>query len=309
MPVVTDGQTQFIMYENGEADIGPAGQVRTDPNSPYFHHLTATRSGGCCFYFGFDFSKPPFEDRDVRAALTHAVDMATIIPIVQPGSKAAAGMINGQLPCNDPAKSVYAYDPAKAKEHLAMSSYGSATNLPPITVSVRSKTFIQIAELMQEALMDNLGVQLNINIYERGQALPPENNIVRLSNGSTIPDYANVVWTLGHSKSGRMADLGIASLPGQAEIDALIDRATLLPLNHPDRCSQFQEVERRTLERYDRIYLSEVAGNPRQNVVQPWLLGYATQWYGDWLNVPYWKIGKRDLSLYPGHCWSPSTVC
>jgi ABC-type transport system substrate-binding protein len=303
MPVVPDAQTQFIMYENGEADSGPATFVKEDPNHPLYHHLTATRAGGCCFYFGFAFNKPPFEDRDVRAALTHAVDMGSIIPIVAPGSSAAAGMINGDLPCVNPEKSVYAFDPAKAKEHLAMSSYGSAANLPPITVSVRSATFIQIAELMQESWMDNLGVQLNIHIRERGQSIPPDANMYRRSLGAGVPDYASVVWMLGHSASGAIDNLGFETDAQQAEIDALIDAASILPLSHPDRCKQYQEIERRTIERYDRIYLQSVQGNFAQSVVQPWVLGYATQWYGDWYNVPYWKIGKRDLSLYAGHQW------
>ena len=303
MPVVTDQQTQSIMYENGEADVGPNFAIKDNPSHALFGDLTYNRSGGCCYYFAFAFNKAPFEDRNVRAALTHAFDMTAAVSAVFPGSGTAAGMINGDLPCVNPDKAPYAFDAEKAREHLAMSTYGSAANLPPITVSLGSANFIQIAELMQESWRDHLGVELTIVKRESGQSIPPEANMYRRSLGTTVPDYANVVWMLGHSESSAVDDLGFKTNPKQAEVDALIDAASVLPLSHPDRCAKYQEIENKVIDDYYRMYSLTVEGGHASNAVQPWVLGYSTQWYGDWYNVPYWKIGKRDRSLYTGHVW------
>lgn len=215
MPVVTDQQTQFIMYENGEIDVGPNFAVKEDPSHPFYNDMIYPRSGGCCYYYAFNLGKAPFEDRNIRAALAHAVDMETIVSAVFPGSGTAAGIINGDLSCIDPEKEVYRYDPDKARQLLAESTYGSGANLPAITVSLKSANFIKIAEVMQEQWRDNLGVELSILRRESGQSIPPEANLYRRSHGTVVPDYGQIMWALSHSKSGSVDDLGWEADPGQ----------------------------------------------------------------------------------------------
>jgi ABC-type transport system substrate-binding protein len=303
MPVVTDQQTQFIMYENGEIDVGPNFAVKEDPSHPFYNDMIYPRSGGCCYYYAFNLGKAPFEDRNIRAALAHATDMETIVSAVFPGSGTAAGIINGDLSCIDPEKEVYRYDPSYARQLLADSTYGSGANLPPITVSLKSANFIKIAEVMQEQWRDNLGVELNILRRESGQSIPPEANLYRRSAGTVVPDYGQIMWALSHSKSGSVDDLGWEADPNQAKIDALVDKASTLTLDDPGRCDAFIEAERALTDSYKRIPSLAVAGGHAGNLVAPWVLGFQAAWYGDWANVPYWKIGKRDRSLYPGHSW------
>jgi ABC-type transport system substrate-binding protein len=302
MPHVDDQQTRFIMFENGEADIGPNFAVREDPSHALYGEITHRRAGGCCWYVGFAIDKAPFEDMKVRAALAHAVDLETIVDAVYPGSFLASGIINGDLPCADPQKTPYEYDPEKARQLLAESTYGSAANLPPITVSLRNAQQIQIAVLTQEAWRDNLGVELTLHKRERGQTIPPEANLYRRSRGTSSPDVAELVWEMSHSDSTLHDDLGWDTDPGQAKIDALIDSAMMLPLDDPGRCDAFIEVERAMQDSYKFLPNSGV-GSGDGNLVAPWVLGYQTKWYGDSTNLPYWKIGQRDRSLYPGHTW------
>ena len=302
MPNIQDQQTRFIMYENGEADIGPNFAVRDESSHTLFGDVTFNRSGGCCWYVGFALDKQPFEDINVRAALAHAVDLSTIVDAVYPGSFLAAGIINGDLPCADLQKTPYEYDVAKAKQLLAESTYGSAANLPPITVSLRNAEQIQIAVLTQEAWRDNLGVELTLHKRESGQTIPPEANLYRRSRGTSSPDVAELMWEMSHSDSTLHDDLGWSTDPGQSEIDALVDAAMTLPLDDPGRCDAFIEVERAMRASYKFLPNSGVGSGPG-NLVAPWVLGYQTRWYGDSTNLPYWKIGERDRSLYPGHTW------
>jgi ABC-type transport system substrate-binding protein len=303
MPVVPDAQTQMIMYENGEIDVGPNTQVREDPSHPLFNDMSNNQSGGYGYYFLLHLNKPPFEDKKVRMALTHAVDMQSIVPALFPGSSTAAGIINGDLACNDPNVKPYRYDPAYARQLLSESTYGSAANLPPIQVSLRWVGAIQTAEVMQEQWRDNLGVELIITRRERGQSIPPESNMKRRSRGTSNPDYGGLVWELIHSESPLQDDIGFEVSEDSGKLDALVDHAVTLALDDPGRCAAFQEAEQLYLDSYLAIPFLGSSGGPG-NLVQPWVLGYQAGWYGDWTNLPYWKIGKRDRGLYPNYKWS-----
>jgi oligopeptide transport system substrate-binding protein len=303
-PTIPDRDTRAIMYENEEIDISPAaGHIRDDPDHKLWGDVTCCNRIGGLYYYDFHLDKPPFEDPKVRAALFHAVNMPEIVSAVWNGG-VETGIIQGDLPCVDPLKKPYKYDPDLARQLLAESTYGSADNLPPMVVSDKAGVgvYINTMTLMQEQWRDNLGAELITIHREPGLAIGPEVNLKRRSAAAFVPDYGKLVWDLGHSESARVNDLGWELDPEQPKIDALIDRAMVMTMADPNRCKAFIEADRAVTEAYRRIPIFTVKGGPG-SMVAPWVLGFEQQWFGDWTNVPYWKIGKRDRSLYPDYSW------
>ena len=303
-PAIPDTQTRLIMYENDEIDYAsPDGRIKDDPDHPLHGDITCCRRIGGLYYYDFHLNKPPFEDPKVRAALFHAVNMPEIVASVWNGT-VATGIMQGDFPCFDSLKQPYRYDPEYARQLLAESTYESADNLPPMVVSDKAGVgvYINTMTLMQEAWQDNLGAVLTTIERESGQQIGPDVNIKRQSAAAFVPDYAKYLWDLGHSDSARVQELGWKADPAQAKIDALIDRAMVMTMDDPDRCKAFVEADRAVSAEYRRIPIFTVKGGTT-SMVAPWVQGFELAWYGDWTNVPYWKIGKRDRELYPNHSW------
>ena len=312
---IPDQQTRFIMYENAEVDIGPNFAVKDDPSHSLFGEVTYQNNGGLGWFFAFHLDKPPFEDKNVRAAMVHAIDM---IPIVEGvfNETTATGIINGAMNCIDPEKlpypgtgenpwsGVYRYDPEYARQLLAESTYGSASNLPPIVVWLRRDDQTQVGVLMQEALRDNLGVEMSIVRFERGQTIPPESNIKRRSRGTGFPDPAVLMRDMAHSSSGLIRDLGWHQSPAGPVIDKLVEEALALPLDDPRRCDAFIQAERLATADYRYMPNRGIQASGPNRLIAPWVLGFQSgAWRGAFIGTAYWQIGERDRSLYPNHEW------
>ena len=91
----------------------------------------------------------------------------------------------------------------------------------------------------------------------------------RISLGSWIPDPIQIVSNLTRKDSIE----ALSNIPGGYPImDALVEYARSLPLDHPDRCKAFQAVEEEYLDKVYMIPMWEVQGV--KWLVQPWLIGF-----------------------------------
>ncbi len=160
------------LYEQGAIDVvsvssGYMDQV-TDPANPLHLELQSTPELSL-YYIGFDVTKPPFDDKNVRLAFCHAVDRERIVSVLFNGSVGlAGGIVPAGMPGYDPNLDPYGYDPELARELLAKSSYGSADALPPITVTV-SGYANDVPSYIAAALygwQENLGVVASVRQLE-----------------------------------------------------------------------------------------------------------------------------------------------
>jgi oligopeptide transport system substrate-binding protein len=289
LPVVPDVQTRYIMYENGEIDMSDVPSEAFYPEHRFNNEIRATRGGGL-YYMALKTERQPFDDINVRKAIAHGVDMKTIIESVfEPTGVWATGIISPSLPCfEEAANPGYVYDPELARASLAQSTYGSGANLPPMTVAVKSTQFIQVAELMQEQLRDNLGLELNIMRTERGQEIPDTVNMRRRSKGQKQPDVDEVVSFMTYSKNFSAKESGFVD----PVIDAFIEAGKGSALDDPARCTNFVNAEQKFLDGYYAIPLGAVVSGG-QWLMQPWVLGFDFYFYGDWINLPFMKIATR----------------
>jgi len=295
-PTITDLQTGYIMYENGELDVLYADSVRQpaiwQPDNPYHGDLVPNGGKGL-WYSTFVQGHEPMDDINIRKALVHAADMWNIVPaILGPLAEYGAGIITSGNACWQ-AGTGYEYNPELAREALAASKYGSAENVPSITLEISRPSIIRIFEVVQEQWKDNLGIELNLVRLEPGQQRRDVVEIRRSSLGARIPDPSGILTDLGHSTSGTVKNTGKFSNP---QLDALIDAAGSMSLTDPNYCAAWQEIERTIMDNY--YYFPLMAGDPSTWVIQPWVKGYVGS-LGQYMNtLPWWQIGVRERDLY-----------
>ena len=105
----------WIAYD---ATLGPA--LREDPS------LSVT-------YYGFDASRPPFDDARVRQAFALAVDWRRLAALDEPGSSiAASGMVPAGIPNRPDGDYLPPYDPVRARQLLADAGYPGGRGFPDV---------------------------------------------------------------------------------------------------------------------------------------------------------------------------------
>ncbi len=299
---VPDRQVQEIQFRNSEIDVGfPFGDI-ADIMSPghdlNMDMLFRPAPAAGMWYFAFDQTKPPFDDINVRKAFLHGADHKTITETLWPANFVATELMNPGFPCAQPEGHYtgWAYDPDMAKEALAASSYGSADALPAMTVSVFRPVIVSQAEVIQEQLKENLGVTLNIEVRESGQAEGEEVGIYRRSGGTAIADPDPALWGITHPDAPTPA--GIMHPSNADRMRELWTTARSLSLDDPGRCAAFQAIEKEWLDSYPVMPIIG-EGKFGSNVgimVQPWMrdwdhLGQNGAFY---IGMPYWKVATRD---------------
>jgi oligopeptide transport system substrate-binding protein len=231
-----DSVEQLVNYEAGLLDVAEVplaeiDRVRADPVLSEELNISPTR---CSYYYGFNTSKPPFDDPKVRRAFSWAIDRQALVENVTKGGQEPArwfarpGLTAAPSPKQgDDFGPPPTADVEKAREFLAASSYGSAENLPEITLMHNeSAGHARIAEAIQQNWKENLGVDVNIATQEWKVYLqileedPPQ--IWRLGWCDDYPDASNFAKDVFHSDSGN-------NYTGWSndEFDELVDEAAL----------------------------------------------------------------------------------
>ena len=291
LPTVPDLQVNYIMYEAGEADAMFADSGRQpalwDPEHK-FHGDLKPRGGAespSLWFMEFKTDHPPFDDINVRKAFAHAVDMENIVPAVLGAMvKAGAGIIVEGNACWQPGTG-YDYDPAKARQFLKDSRYGGPEGVPSITVEVGRPAIIRVLEVLQEQWKDNLGIEINLVRLEPGQQRQAVTEFARRSGGQRIPNPSHL-----------LVNLADAPVLQQGGINAMIKPALSMPLDDPNYCEVWNEIERFIIDAY--TFLPLQGGDFASWAVQPWVFGYETTFGDAFLTLPWWVIGTRDRSLY-----------
>ncbi len=110
-------------------------------------------------YYGFDTSRPPFNDVRVRRAIAEAVDWRRLATLA--GSSGTVQVANSMVPPGIPGRSdadfVPAYDPAAARKMLAEAGYPGGAGFPATTLMTSGGPFDQ-------ALVDDVKRELGISL-------------------------------------------------------------------------------------------------------------------------------------------------
>ncbi len=220
---ILQGGSPMSMYENGELDIvwvgpGDIERVRDDDN-PLHTELTIVPQLDVQ-YLAFDVTQPPFDDIKVRQAFALAVDRTRIAEVLSKGTMIpAAGIVPPGMPGYE-RPALPAYDPSRARQLIAESSYGGVSRLPPVTLAIggSSGELPPTIEAIVAMYHENLGVE--IEVVQDDALLAGRPQFFSMGWIADYPDPEDFLDILFHSQSGLNY-----SHYSNAEVDGLLEAA------------------------------------------------------------------------------------
>jgi len=223
------GGVPMNMYETGEIDVTGVGisyiEKVTDEAAPFYQDLRVTPELSFA-YIGFDTTKPPFDDVNIRRAFSLAIDKDKLVSLVFKGmAQRADGILPPGMPGYNEGLSGLSFDVGKAKELIASSKYGDVSRLPPITITTAGwgGLISQDLEAIVYQWRQNLGVEVKVRQLEpeRFPYLKEEKDEMFYTGWvADYPhpqDFLDVLFYTG-------ADYNYGGY-SNPEIDALLDRA------------------------------------------------------------------------------------
>jgi oligopeptide transport system substrate-binding protein len=166
------GGSALVSYEDGNIDVTGVGLDdldRVQDPSDKLHAEYETTPSQSIDYIGFNTQSAPFDDPKVRQAFALAIDRKKIAEVVLKSSVPVAnGILVPGVPGYTPDDKTYPYDPARAKQLLSESKYGS--NVPEVTMALSGAgaTAGPYDEALVQMWKDNLGVDVKITQAEAG---------------------------------------------------------------------------------------------------------------------------------------------
>ncbi len=170
--VELQGGSSLVAYEDGEIDFTGIGlddleRIQDPSDELNAEYQQVPRQS--LDYIGFNTNVPPFDDPKVRQAFALSVDRAKIAEVILQGAiPVANGILMPGVPGYAPEDKTYPFDPQRARDLLAESTY--AGNLPEITLaeSGAGATVGPTTEAIVQYWKDELGVEVKIQQAEAG---------------------------------------------------------------------------------------------------------------------------------------------
>jgi len=222
------------LYETGDVDVAGVSlsyiDRASDPAGPFAGQLQ-TAPELSYFYVGFNLKEPPFDDPLVRRAFTMALDRERMARLLYRDTVTAArGVLPPGLPGHDPDLAGLPFDPEAARELIRRSTYGSAANLPPITLTEAGYGGIVSGQIEAMVVLwrETLGVEVSVRqvepmvfFYDLTEELDQLYTIGWIADYPHPQNFLDVLY-----RSGSAYNHGGYRDP---EFDALLDRANTEP--------------------------------------------------------------------------------
>jgi ABC-type transport system substrate-binding protein len=149
------GRSPVAAFEAGDVDLTPiasfdAPWISYDPTlGPQLREDSSLSLN----YYGFDTSRPPFDDVRVRQAFARAVDWRRLVSLVAGDTAAVAtSMVPPRVPGRSATDFLPAYDPAGARSLLSAAGYPGGAGFPETTMRTFGTQFdpAVVAEIKRE---------------------------------------------------------------------------------------------------------------------------------------------------------------
>jgi oligopeptide transport system substrate-binding protein len=214
--MVQEDSTGVAMYENDELDfygaqigsIPPADmdRMKTDPELSKQLNIVPDLA---CYFYGFNVTKPPFDNVLVRKAFAGSIDRQKLIDTVTKANQEPATTFTprGVFGFVAPEENIgIKYDPEQARKWLEEAGYPGGEGLPEITLMFNFTEGHQaIAQFVQAQWKENLGVEVKLANQEWKVYLDTLTEdapqVYRTGWGADYPDANNFLNEVMHSES------------------------------------------------------------------------------------------------------------
>ncbi|HEX73701.1 MAG TPA: peptide ABC transporter substrate-binding protein [Dehalococcoidia bacterium] len=228
------GGMPMNMYETGKIDVTNVYRSYidkvTDESGPFYRELVIVPELSFS-YIGFNCSKPPFDDVNIRRAFSQAIDKDKLVTLVfKDMVERADGVLPPGMPGFNEDLAGLNYDIDRAKELISASKYGNVSELPLITITTAGWGGLISSGL--EAIVhqwrQNLGVEVKV------RQLEPQRFLYHLKQEKDEMFYIGWIADYPHPQdflevlfySGTDNNYGDYTSP---EIDALLEMAGMEP--------------------------------------------------------------------------------
>ena len=246
------GGVPMNMYETGEIDVTDVNinyvDKVTDRAGPFYQELEIVPELSFS-YIGFNHTKPPFDDVNLRRAFSQAIDKDKLVSLVfRDMMQRADGILPPGIPGFNDDLSGLNYDVNEAKELIANSEYGSVDKLPPITITTMGWGGLISGGL--EAIINewrqNLGVEVKVRQLEPQRFFyyikQEKDEMYYLGWVADYPHPQNFLELL--FRTGEENNAGEYSNP---EVDAILERAGA-ELDYDVSLALYQEAEQKLVD-------------------------------------------------------------
>ncbi len=269
------GGVPMNMYETGEIDVTDVSlsyiDKVMDKTGPFQRELAIVPELSF-FYIGFNHSKPPFDDVNIRRAFSQAIDKDKLISLVfRDMMQRADGILPPGMPGFNENLSGLNYDVSKAKESIKASRYGDVSDLPPITITTAGWGGLIPRDL--EAIIhqwrQNLGVEVEV------RQLEPQRFFYYLKQEKD--EMFDIGWVADYPHPQNFLDIlfhtGVESNYGEytnPEVDVLLEMAGV-EQDSKQSMALYQQAEQKLVE--DAAVLPLWFGE-NFTLVKPYVKGY-----------------------------------
>ena len=286
---IVDSAVAFEAYKNNEFDIiaSAAEDLAVIDSDPALKADHLVYPGSCTIAVMFHQLKEPFTDQKVREAFAYALDREAWVTDVDGGLSAPTlTWIPQGYPGYKDGETRWGYDPEKALQAIAESSYGSVEALPEIVLtfsdSSRNRTRHEwMLAKWKEVFGDGLKITLNPVESTTYTALTKDietaPQVFRLGWCADYPDPQN--WLSVYWKTGGFGERIGYSNPA---FDALVDQADV-ELDPAKRAELYQQAQDLFM---DDAAVAMMYNTINHYLVKPWVKGIKTTpqdagWPGD----------------------------
>jgi len=274
------------MYETGQIDV--AGVYTdyidrvNDKAGSFYNELQVTPELSFS-WIGFNTTKPPFDDVNIRQAFSMAIDKDKIIALsLRNMTQRADGILPPGIPGYNKDLTGLGYDVNKARELIAASKYGGVSKLPPITLTTSGYggAISSYLEAVITQWRDNLGVEVTV------RELEPERYIYHLQEEKD--NLFDMGWIADYPHPQDFLDVlfhtGAENNYGEYSnhaVDALLDKAGI-EADTVKSLEMYQQAEQMLVN--DAAILPLWFGE-NYELVKPYVQGYEVNAMGiAWLN-------------------------
>lgn len=173
--IIPEDSTRIAMLETGEAHISDEVPVSELNRVESSDKINLVRTEGLAVeYIGFNMQKEPLDNKDLRLAISHAIDREAIISGIYSdvGTLANASMSPNVFGYSEKVQP-YEYDVEKAKEHFEKSGVDPKEEITIVTSDRKER--IDMAEVIESQLKE-VGMNAKIQVLEYGAYIETVDN-------------------------------------------------------------------------------------------------------------------------------------
>ncbi len=254
MLMINEASTGLSLYERGDLDYAdgrsiPAIDIPRLRSRPDYRSMPMLRSN----YYGFNISKPPFDDVRVRKAFAKAIPREVIPRVLKGGEIPTPSWVPPGIMGYEPDIGLK-FDPQGARQLLAEAGYPAGKNFPPPTAYYNTDENNRlVAETLQALWKENLNVRVELanvewkvflkmlntdppRLYRLGWAADypdPDNflNLFTSASGNNHTGWANPRYDEIIARAARISDQDTRrALYRQAQKLLLEEAVAIIPL-------------------------------------------------------------------------------